>query len=96
VERLRIAVAGVGHLGSLHAKMLAEIHDVHLAGVYDIDAEKSRKIAAEFGTRSYETLDELLAGVDAVTIASTTSTHFDVASLALAAGKHVFIEKPIT
>ena len=93
---LNIGVVGVGHLGALHAKMLAETECVRLAGVFDSDADKARTIAHEFGTTAFDTYDNFLAAVDALTIATTTSTHFDVAKKALLKGKHVFIEKPIT
>jgi predicted dehydrogenase len=96
LEELNVGVIGVGHLGSLHAKMLAEVASVRLAGIYDVDNEKSREIASEFNTRACNTFAELLQGVDAVTIATNTSAHFSVAMEALAAGKHVFVEKPIT
>ena len=48
MEPLNIGVIGVGHLGSLHAKMLAEIADVRLVGVYDTDGPKAVRIADEF------------------------------------------------
>ncbi|MBI5473208.1 MAG: Gfo/Idh/MocA family oxidoreductase [Ignavibacteriae bacterium] len=93
---LNLGVVGVGHLGSLHAKMLAEMDDIRLAGVFDPDMDKARKIAGEFGTTAFETYDNFLRAVDAMTIATTTSTHFDVAKRGLLEGKHLFIEKPIT
>jgi predicted dehydrogenase len=96
MEKLNIGVVGVGHLGSLHAKMLAEIDAVRLAGIFDTESAKAKKIAAEFGTHARESFDALLDVVDALTIATTTSTHFAVAHTALQRGKHVFIEKPIT
>jgi predicted dehydrogenase len=93
---LNIGVVGVGHLGSLHAKMLAEITDARLTGVYDIDRKKADRIAGEFHAQAYSDLDSLLAACDAVTIATPTTTHFDVAARAIGQGRHVFIEKPIT
>jgi predicted dehydrogenase len=96
VELLNIGVIGVGHLGALHVKMLAEMPDVRLVGVYDIDVMKAQNIASEFRTRSYGSADALLADVDAVTIATTTTAHHEVARKGLEMGKHLFIEKPIT
>ena len=91
-----MGVAGVGHLGALHVKMLSEIERVTLAGVFDINPTKAAAIAAEFGTTAYSTYDEFVDAVDAMTIATTTSTHYEVARTALLRGKHVFVEKPIT
>lgn len=96
MERLNIGVIGVGHLGSLHTKMLAEIADVRLAGIHDIDRQKANRIAGEYGTMQYQDLDQLLSICDAVTVATPTTTHFAVARAAIEKGKHVFIEKPIT
>jgi len=96
VEQLRIGVVGVGHLGSLHAKMLADLPSVKLVGVYDVEREKAGAIAAEYSTRAFASLDELLSNVDALTIATATTAHFSVAVEALGHGKHLFIEKPIT
>ncbi|MEK9135849.1 MAG: Gfo/Idh/MocA family oxidoreductase, partial [Bacteroidota bacterium] len=96
MEQLNIGVVGVGHLGSLHAKMLAEIADVQLVGVHDIDLQKANRIASEFKSRAWSTLDELVSVSDALTIATPTTTHFQVARKAIAQGKHVFIEKPVT
>lgn len=96
VEQLNIGVVGVGHLGSLHVKMLSDISSVRLAGVYDCDQKKAQSIAAEFNTLPCESLQELLGRVDAVTIATSTVAHYDIARAALHHGKHLFIEKPIT
>ena len=96
MEQLRIGVIGVGHLGSLHAKMLAESTDARLAGVYDLDRDKGNRIAAEFKSVLFDDVDALIASCDAVTIATPTTTHAEVATKAITQGRHVFIEKPIT
>lgn len=96
MDLLKIGVIGTGHLGALHAKMLAEIETVKLTAVFDVDTEKAKRIAAEFNVQSIASCEELLNLVDAITIATPTSAHFEVAKLALQHGKHVFIEKPIT
>lgn len=96
MRQLAIGVVGVGHLGSLHAKMLADIPDARLTGVFDIEAQKAARIASEFNTVHFTSLDELIASVDALTIATPTTAHFDVAMRAIEHGKHVFVEKPIT
>jgi len=95
-KELRIGVVGVGHLGSLHAKMLSDMPGVRLAAVFDADAARAAGVAAQYGTACAPSLEALLDAVDAVTIATTTVAHADVALRALARGKHVFVEKPIT
>ena len=50
---MRAAVIGVGHLGQHHARILASLPDVSLAGVVDINRERAEKIAGEYGTRAF-------------------------------------------
>jgi predicted dehydrogenase len=93
---LSIGVIGVGHLGALHAKMYSQIPTAHLVGVFDIDSTRAEKIAAEFGIQAFAQLDDLLAHVDAVSIATVTQSHYDAAMQAIKRGVHPLIEKPIT
>jgi predicted dehydrogenase len=93
---ITVGVVGVGHLGSLHAKLLSGSKDVRLAGVFDPDADRAAGVAAELRTTAMDSLDALLEQVDAVTIAAPTSMHHAIGRRALETGKHVFIEKPIT
>ncbi|MBI4419086.1 MAG: Gfo/Idh/MocA family oxidoreductase [Ignavibacteriales bacterium] len=93
---LKMAVIGAGHLGSLHAKMLAGIDGVRLTGLFDIDRAKAESVAAELNTEIFRNLDEAVASADAVSVAATTRAHFDIGRTALEAGRHVFIEKPMT
>lgn len=96
MDKTRVGVAGVGHLGSLHLKMLVSMPEVEVTGIYDADPAKAGKVAAHYGVRAVPSLRDLLAVVDAVTIATPTSVHHEVAMEALRAGRHVFLEKPIT
>jgi len=93
---LRIGVAGVGHLGTLHVKMLSDMPGVLLSGVHDMDATQAQKVAEEYGTTSFATLGALLENVDALTVATSTPAHFAVAKTAIEHGVHLFMEKPIT
>lgn len=95
-RKLKIGVIGVGHLGSLHSKMYAEIDSAEFVGVFDMNAEKRNEVASKYKVRSFSSVEELLAQVDAVSIATVTTTHHAVAKQVLGAGKHVLIEKPIT
>ncbi|HOJ05253.1 MAG TPA: Gfo/Idh/MocA family oxidoreductase [Bacteroidota bacterium] len=93
---LPVGVIGLGHLGSLHAKMLAQAEGAQLVGVFDVNAERCAEVAASHGTHACASVEELLAAVEAVSIATPTSNHYDTARMAIEAGKHVFLEKPIT
>ena len=92
---VRIAVIGTGVMGSYHLKNYAKMDDVALVGVYDVDIERARAKAAEFGTTAYDSLDELIKHVDAVSIVTPTTTHFKVAEKFLSAGIPCLIEKPL-
>jgi predicted dehydrogenase len=96
MDPLNVGVLGVGHLGSLHTKMYAQIPSVNLVGVYDVDSQRAKKVAAEFGIKAFSTLDELLSQVEAVSIATATQSHYDVAMQVIKRGVHLLIEKPIT
>lgn len=93
---LRVGVIGVGHLGAIHTKLWNGVDGAQLMGVYDASAERAREVAEACGTHAYADLDEMLGEVEAVTIAASTSYHFEIAKECLAAGVHCFIEKPIT
>jgi len=96
MDRLRVGVVGVGHLGKLHAALYKQVPEADLLGVFDVDQEKSREIAAELNITAFESLEALLDAVNAVNIVTPTTTHFEIAQQALHRKKHVFIEKPIT
>ncbi len=96
MDKLRIGIIGVGHLGKLHHKNLLEINLAECVGIFDIDKEKAKIVAEEFKVRSFDSLEELFKSSDAVIIATTTSNHFEVGKLALENNLHIFIEKPIT
>jgi predicted dehydrogenase len=93
---LTVGVIGLGHLGSLHAKMLAQTRDARLVSVFDTDTARCASVAAQYGATAAASPEALLDAVDAVSIATPTSTHFDIAAEAIRRGKHVFIEKPVT
>lgn len=96
MKPLSVAVIGTGHLGSLHAKMFSQIESAELTGVFDVLSDKAASVASEVGTKVFQSLDDAIQSVEAVSIAATTKEHFRVAEQALNAGRHAFIEKPIT
>jgi hypothetical protein len=93
---IRIGVVGIGIMGSNHARVLAELSGVKLAGVVDPDQRQRDFIAGALGCAGFADLDSLLAhGVDAVTIAAPTHLHLDLAIACIGRGVHVMVEKPI-
>lgn len=95
-KKIKTAIIGVGHLGSLHVDQLLQIPEAELVGVYDIDPERLAQIHTKYAVVAFKTLDQALTTAEAVTIVAPTKNHFDIAAQALQAGCHVFIEKPIT
>ena len=95
-KKVSVGIVGVGHLGKHHVKHLAAMDNVECVGFYDIDEARATVISDKYNVKSYDSLEALLSDCDAVTIVTPTDTHFNVASDCLTAGKHVFIEKPIT
>jgi predicted dehydrogenase len=92
---LPVGVVGVGALGRHHARHLAHLPEVRLIGVCDIDAERGVRVAAEFGTRCFADLDEMLRRVEAVTVAVPTAAHAMVGLQALQRRVPVLMEKPL-
>ena len=93
--RFRVAVVGVGYLGRFHAQKYAALADCDLTAVADTSTEASDALARELGTRAVSDYRELLGRVDAVSIATPTASHFEIARSFLESGAHVLVEKPI-
>jgi predicted dehydrogenase len=93
---VRIAVIGVGHLGRHHARILAELPDVDLVGVVDVNRQRAEQVAAQYHTRAIGDWHDVASAVDAATIATPTDTHAVIATAMLEAGVHVLVEKPMT
>ncbi len=92
---LRTAVIGVGVQGERHAEKFAALPDSVLIGVADPDIERARAVADRFGVEVASDYRDLLDTVDAVAIATPTSTHHEVTRLFLDNGLHVLLEKPL-
>lgn len=94
-QQLNTAVIGVGYLGNFHAQKHKNHPEANLIGVCDFSPSQANKVAIELGTKAFNTPKDLVGKVDAVTIAATTTAHFEIAKLFLNSGVHVFVEKPI-
>ncbi len=96
MSMLNVGVIGVGSMGQNHARVFSEI--ANLIGVSDSNPEAASKISKRFKTKDFTDYNELLAldELKAISIATPTEMHYDVAMAAINAGKHVLIEKPFT
>jgi predicted dehydrogenase len=89
---LRIGVIGTGHFGRFHALKLAARGT--LSGVHDADPARAKAVAAECGSQARDVAG-LIAGSDALIITVPTAFHHAYALQAIAAGRHLLVEKPI-
>jgi len=96
MDKLRVAVVGVGYLGRFHAQKYASLPHCTLVAVVDTLQEAGAALAAELGTRHLRDYREALGQVDAVSVVTPTPSHFEVARAFLESGAHVLVEKPIT
>lgn len=93
---IKAGVLGAGHLGKIHLRLLNQSNKYELIGFYDADEVNAKKVEAEFGYKYFNTIEALIDAVDMVDIVTPTLSHYDCAKQAIAKGKHIFIEKPIT
>ena len=92
---MRIGVAGAGHLGKIHLRCIQQIPEYELVGFYDTNPDTREMVTTEFGVQAFDDYTSLVASCDILDIVTPTGTHYALASEALIAGKHVFIEKPV-
>ena len=93
---LKVGVLGAGYLGKIHLRLLQESKSYDLIGFYDPDTEAAKILTEEKGYTYFDSIDALIHAVDVVDVVTPTSFHHEMAIQCLTAGKHVFIEKPIT
>ncbi len=100
--KLRGAVIGVGYLGTFHGQKYRDLcqnrfqNQIEFVGVCDVNAEQAKKVASDLGVTAFFDPQELIGKVDLVSIATVTSSHFEMAKLFLENGIHVNVEKPMT
>ncbi|MEO8665342.1 MAG: Gfo/Idh/MocA family oxidoreductase [Ignavibacteria bacterium] len=100
MEKLKIGLFGLGHLGKIHLKVLKEIcqerNDIELAGIYDIDDEKNKSFSEENKLVINNSADDLIKKINTAIIVTPTSTHFEIADKCISSSINTFIEKPVT
>lgn len=94
-RRLPIGVIGTGALGRHHVRLLSQLPEADLRGVFDVRAEAAAAVAAEHGTRVFPDLASLTAEVEAVVLAVPTVEHARLGAQLLVEGRHVLVEKPL-
>lgn len=97
MKELRMGVIGLGYIGSLHTRIIAENPCAILAAVADVNGETAEKFGAEYGCRAYADYEEMLKNeeLDAVSVCVPEDYHVAPAVAAANAGVNLFLEKPI-
>ena len=95
MTRLKVAVIGCGHLGTIHARLLATRTDAELVAVVDPVPESRQRVAEAHGCRALAEPQELVGLADAVVVAAPTCLHAAVSLPLLSQGLDLLIEKPI-
>src|SRR2546428_8737314 len=95
-RKLRGGVVGAGDMGQYHLLAYAELWDIELAGVVDVDRARAAEVAAPYATRALGDHRDLIGLVDLVSVAVPTEQHFAVAADLLEAGVGVLVWKPNT
>ncbi len=96
MEKIKVGVIGVGHLGQHHTRVYTELENTELIGIADIDIKRGEEIANKFQTKFYSDYQDLLSHCDAINVVVPTSEHHKVVLDCLNAGLHTLVEKPIS
>ncbi len=93
--KVRTAVIGAGKMGSIHAKVYDQLPQSDFVAVVDIDAEKAHRLADQYNCLAFTDCSDILDKVDAVTIATPTVTHLNIAKVFIKNSIAVLVEKPL-
>lgn len=103
MHAVRLAIIGCGAIADKHGQALARIEKVTVTTVVDVREDRAKRFAEQFvkdpsGVRIVTDYRQALedSNIDAVIVAAPSGLHFQIGSDALAAGKHVLMEKPLT
>lgn len=90
-----MGTVGAGSLGFHHIRLLRDMPDVDFVGFVETRPERAAEVAAELSVAVLDSVEALVERTDAITVVVPTPAHYEVAKIALTAGRHVLIEKPI-
>ncbi len=97
MQKIKLGVVGVGHLGIKHARVYSELSSkAELVGICDINSKHLDEIKGQFATEAFADFRQLFGKVDAVSICVPTKLHASIAKEFLLKDCHVLVEKPMT
>lgn len=94
--KTRVAVIGTGYLGRLHARILTEMPEAEMVGFVEPNDAIANEVASSLRLHRFASVKDAASEIEAAVVATPTTTHFDVVSQLLEAGRDVLVEKPIT
>jgi predicted dehydrogenase len=95
-NQIRVGIVGVGSIGKNHARIYSELSDAEFSAIFDTNRATANEIAEQYRVRAAGSLEEFTDLVDVATVATPTSSHYEVGKHLISHGKSVLIEKPIT
>lgn len=96
MKKIKIGIIGLGHLGKIHTRIYSDFRNVEITFVCDIIKTRAQKIARELKVPFSTDYRDCFGKVDAVSIATPTSTHYEIAKECLKHKIDVLVEKPLT
>ena len=93
---VNVGVVGTGYLGRYHTEKYSNLDSCKLVGIVDSDENTAREVAAQYSIPPYTEYSALYDNVDAISIVTSTPSHYQIAKDFLSRGKHVLLEKPMT
>jgi predicted dehydrogenase len=96
-DTIGVGFLGAGDVAILHHKAVQKCPNAKLVGLWNRSQDRAKKRAAEFGCKNYESPETLVKdpAIDAVFVLTNLESHLEYTTLALQAGKHVLVEKPV-
>lgn len=96
MRKIKVGVVGVGHLGSIHARIYRQLPAAELVAISDIDPLRLREISSQLGIQGFVNYKKLFGKVEAASVVVPTTLHYQVARDFLERKIPVLVEKPFT
>ena len=95
MNKIKIGVLGLGHLGKIHLKLLLDQPNALCTGVFDTNNARCKAMRDRYNVHVFNTEEDLIKASDAIILVTPTPSHYSLAKQCLLQSKHVFIEKPL-